>query len=109
MGFGMTHCKAAKRAPGVGALSAVLSGRALRQVVAGGGPEHVVGCLGRGPDARPDVALEVGVLEALAQPARRSAVEVVPVADRELLHVLGVGGAVGRLGRTVTANCGAWH
>src|ERR1700730_17032410 len=104
----MTYCKAAKRAPVLGALSLLLLG-ALWQVVAEGGPEHVVGTFWGDADARPDVALEVSVLEALAQPARRSAIEVVPVAGCEFLYVLGVGSAVGRCGWGVACNCGTWH
>src|SRR4051812_36934257 len=74
----------------------------LRQVVTERGPEAVVRTLS--PAARvcgatragPDIALEVAVLRALAEAARRTTVEVVPVAGAQLLDVLGVAAAVGR-------------
>ena len=60
----------------------------LRQVVAEGGPEHVVDALCLDATyARPAKPLSVAVLDALAETAVFAAVDVIPVATGELLHV----------------------
>ncbi len=51
--------------------------------------------IGRATRAGPEIALEPGVLEALAEASLGAVVEVVPVAGGELLYVLVVAAAVG--------------
>src|SRR5579859_5571518 len=83
------------KAPRLGALMRCGS-PALGQVVAERGEHHVVVRVGSRPNARPELTIEVGVLDALAQTALRSLVEVIPVAQGAFLNVAGIRGAVGR-------------
>src|ERR1700727_2157842 len=70
------------------------TGSGLWNVVTERGPAHGVDApgaaarVGGATRARPEIALEAGILEAEAHSALRTVVEVVPVPHRELLHIL---------------------
>ena len=83
--------------------------RNLGQVVAEGGPEHVVDSLCLDATyAGPAESLSVAVLDALAETAVFTAVDVIPVANGTLLHIsrLVSAGAAGIVARRAAVEAG---